>query len=119
MAVRALGVHSVLPSDDVGQADVTHRLGRAGQIPGTHGGNVCVCAQSLSCVQLCDPVDCGLPDSSVGGIFQARILEWVAISFSTVTAIRHFQSGESSRMQPVKHGVSWGAGAAGQLPYHQ
>ena len=119
MAVRALGVHSVLPSDDVGQADVTHRLGRAGQIPGTHGGNVCVCAQSLSCVQLCDPVDCGLPDSSVGGIFQARILEWVAISFSTVKAIRHFQSGESSRMQPVKHGVSWGAGAAGRLPYHQ
>ena len=31
---------------------------------------------------LCNPVDCSLPGSSVHGIFQARILEWVAISFS-------------------------------------
>ena len=31
---------------------------------------------------LCDPVDCSLPSSSVHGILQARILEWVAISFS-------------------------------------
>ena len=30
----------------------------------------------------CDPVDCSLPDSSVHGIFQGRILEWVTISFS-------------------------------------
>ena len=30
---------------------------------------------------LCDPVDCSLPGSSVHGILQARILEWVAISF--------------------------------------
>ena len=30
----------------------------------------------------CDPVDCSLPGSSVHGILQARILEWVAISFS-------------------------------------
>ena len=37
-------------------------------------------------VQLCptlrDPMDCSLPGSSVHGIFQARILEWVAIAFS-------------------------------------
>ena len=31
---------------------------------------------------LCDPMDCSLPGSSVNGILQARILEWVAISFS-------------------------------------
>ena len=31
---------------------------------------------------LCDPMDCRLPGSSIHGIFQARILEWVAISFS-------------------------------------
>ena len=31
---------------------------------------------------LCDPMDCSLPGSSVHGIFQTRILEWVAISFS-------------------------------------
>ena len=34
-----------------------------------------------SCPTLCDPVDCCQPGSSVRGIFQARILEWVAISF--------------------------------------
>ena len=35
-----------------------------------------------SCPSLCDPVDCSPPGSSVHGILQARILEWVAISFS-------------------------------------
>ena len=39
---------------------------------------------SLSRVQLfCDSMDCGPPGSCVHGISQARILEWVAISFST------------------------------------
>ena len=31
-----------------------------------------------------DPMDCSLPGSSVHGIFQVRVLEWVAISFSKV-----------------------------------
>ena len=35
-----------------------------------------------SCWTLCDPMDCSPPSSSVHGIFQARVLEWVAISFS-------------------------------------
>ena len=35
-----------------------------------------------SCLTLCDPMDYSLPGSSVHGIFQARILEWVAISSS-------------------------------------
>ena len=35
-----------------------------------------------SCLTLSDPVDCSLPGSSVDGIFQARVLEWVAIAFS-------------------------------------
>ena len=40
-------------------------------------------AKSLqSCPTLCDPIDGSPPDSSVPGILQARILEWVAISFS-------------------------------------
>ena len=34
-----------------------------------------------SCLTLCDPMDCSLPGSSIHGIFQARVLEWVAISF--------------------------------------
>ena len=35
-----------------------------------------------SCPALCSPMDCNLPGSSVHGIPQARVLEWVAISFS-------------------------------------
>ena len=35
-----------------------------------------------SCPTLSDPMDCGLPGSSVHGIFQARVLEWGAIAFS-------------------------------------
>ena len=35
-----------------------------------------------SCPTLCDPMECSLPGSSVHGILQARVLEWVAISFS-------------------------------------
>ena len=34
------------------------------------------------CPSLCSPVDCSLPGSSVHGIFKARVVEWVAISFS-------------------------------------
>ena len=35
-----------------------------------------------SCLTLSDPMDCSLADSSVHGIFQARVLEWVAVAFS-------------------------------------
>ena len=43
-------------------------------------------AKSLqSCPTLCDPMDSSPPGSSVPGILQARILEWVAISFSTLS----------------------------------
>ena len=38
--------------------------------------------KSLSRGRLCDPMDCSPPGSSIHGIFQARVLEWVAISFS-------------------------------------
>ena len=38
------------------------------------------CAQS--CLILCDPMDSGPPDSSVYGILQTRLLEWVAISYA-------------------------------------
>ena len=55
---------------------------------------VCVCIHiymvvmvngevAQSCPTLCDPVDCSLQGSSIHGILQARILEWVAISFSS------------------------------------
>ena len=45
--------------------------------------DLCVCVLvTQSCLTLCDPVDCSPPGSSVHGIFQARVLEWIAISFS-------------------------------------
>ena len=52
--------------------------------PASSSFSFCVCcAQSLqSCLTLCDPMDCSPPCSSVQGISQARILEWVASSFS-------------------------------------
>ena len=40
-----------------------------------------------SCLTLCDPSDGSPPGSSIPGIFQARILEWVAISFSSYTTV--------------------------------
>ena len=49
----------------------------------TRATSLVVCAKSLqSCLTLCDPMDYSLPGSSVNGISQARILEWVAISSS-------------------------------------
>ena len=44
-------------------------------------GNCC-CLVTQSCLIVCSPMEWGPPGSSVRGIFQARILEWVAISFS-------------------------------------
>ena len=43
---------------------------------------VCVCAHPQSCLTLFDPMDCSVLGSSVHGIFQARLLEQVAISHS-------------------------------------
>ena len=48
--------------------------------PTTSAANEMLVTQS--CPTLCDPMDCSPPGSSVLGILQARILEWVAISFS-------------------------------------
>ena len=56
-----------------------------------------VCAQS--CLTLCDPKDCSLPGSSVYGISQAGILEWVAIPFPR---------GSSSDLPGIKPTSPWG-----------
>ena len=44
---------------------------------------IVVCLVTQMCPTLCDPLDCSPPGSSVHGIFQLRILEWVAISSSS------------------------------------
>ena len=54
------------------------------QIYGNLKTFICYCESEIlqSCPTFCEPMDCGLPGSSVHGIFQARVLEWVAVSFS-------------------------------------
>ena len=43
---------------------------------------ICCCSVTQSCLTICDSMDCSSPGSSVHGILQARILDWVAISSS-------------------------------------
>ena len=53
---------------------------------GCHDQKVLILVQSevaQSCLTLCDPMDYNLPGSSIHRVFQARVLEWVAISFSS------------------------------------
>ena len=45
---------------------------------------VCMCVRAQLCLSLCDPLDYSLPGSSVRGIFPAKILECVAVSYSRV-----------------------------------
>ena len=60
-----------------------------------------MCCVTQSCLNLSDPMDCSLPGSSVG-IFQARVLEWVAIAFSD-TGIDLLVSGIYAMAQGRKH----------------
>ena len=61
-----------------------------------------------SCPTLCDPVDCSLPSSSIHGILQARILEWVAISFSIhVFILKHFFHPQAPSWQRRQRGSSY------------
>ena len=49
----------------------------------THQNVLCLCSVAQSHLTLCNPMDFSPPGSSVHRIFRARILEWVAISFSS------------------------------------
>ena len=55
--------------------------GRLLPVPAYGLSFVCESEVAQSCLTLCDPVDYSPPGSSIHGIFQARVLEWVAISF--------------------------------------
>ena len=48
-----------------------------------------------SCPTLPAPMDCSLPGSSAYGIFQARVLQWVAIAFSTKVSVQSVQFSRS------------------------
>ena len=58
-----------------------------------------------SCPTLSDPMDCSLSGSSIHGIFQARVLEWVAIAFSDFKVFmvsKTLQSGTKDSSKPSK-----------------
>ena len=59
-----------------------------------------------SCLTLSDPMDYSLPGSSVHGIFQARVLEWGAIAFSTQTLERYI-SFERDRTNLSRKAILW------------
>ena len=77
---------------------------------------VCACLRAellQSCLTLCDPMNCSLPGSSVHGIPQARILEWVAISSSRGSSqLRdwtHISYVSCIDRQAVYTSTTWGA----------
>ena len=45
----------------------------------------------MLCLTLCNPMDCNLPDSPIHGIFQARVLECVAISLSRGSFFEYYE----------------------------
>ena len=55
-----------------------------------------------SCLTLIDPMDCSLPDSSIHGIFQARVLEWGAIAFSGFRL-----EFSANRVHVIPQGATW------------
>ena len=59
-----------------------------------------------SCPTLSDPMNCSLPGSSVHGIFQARVLEWGAIAFSTNQGKLEVVQQEMARMNVNILGIS-------------
>ena len=73
-------VHLIFSSGPFHGREHTQRMEASLVRPWMFQHTVCVCAQS--CPTFCDPMGCSPPSFSVHGIFQARILEWVAISFS-------------------------------------
>ena len=65
-----------------GVAQSRTRLKRRSSSSREGPGPTCCCLVTQSCPTLCNSMDCSPPGSSVHGILQARILEWVATSFS-------------------------------------
>ena len=74
------------------------------------------CLVAKSCPTLCNPMDCSPPVSSVHGISQVRLLEWVAISFSRQSSqprdqthvsciLNGFSTTESPKKPKIPHGM--------------
>ena len=98
-------------------------MGEPGGLPsmGSHGvghdwsdlaacTHVHACSVAKSSPTLCDPMECRLPGSSVHGIFQARILEWIAIFFSRGSSrFKDWTRISCSDRQILYHCTTWEA----------
>ena len=86
-AVQETQVQSLGQEDPLEKGMATHSSILAWRIPWTEdrGGlqSMRACMHAQSCQTLCDPMDYSLPGTSVQGILQARIPEWIAMPFST------------------------------------
>ena len=71
-----------------------------------------------SCPTLSDPMDCSLPGSSIHGIFQARVLEWVVIAFSENAATVPYINLGSYPQLSLFAGLQRMLGAVNGLKYH-
>ena len=79
---------------------------------------MCAWAKSpQSCLTLCDPLDCSPPRSSVHGILQARILEWVATPFSRGSSQPRDQT--TSFMSPVLAGGFFTTSVTLETSFHE
>ena len=72
--MRGIGIRSSVPTTLLREKRVSYTE--------IHNTSESESEVSQSCPTLCDPMDCSLPGSSVHGVFQAIVLEWIAISFS-------------------------------------
>ena len=90
-ALRCICTHPQKPCQRAvtlgSQVHVSKETNSQVQNPGTARSRECPVGEPVSevaqlCLTLCYPVDCSPPGSSLHGIFQARVLEWGAISFS-------------------------------------
>ena len=62
-----------------------------GEFPNVYTGICRCCVVAKLCPTLCNPMDCSPPGSSIHGISQARIIEWIAISFPRESSQRSFE----------------------------
>ena len=81
MACRSLKISNICDLKDAIMEDLIF-LEHSRETLQLEGKSVCVCEVPQSRPTLCNPMDYWLPGSSVHGILQAKIQEWVAISFS-------------------------------------
>ena len=66
------------------------------------------CSVAQSCPILCTPMNCNLPGSSVHGIFQGRMLEWVAISYSGWSSLpRNWTCVSCIGRNTLYHSATW------------